>query len=402
MSLIKRHLEQLLDPAEAASQELLQSMDSALALEAMSSFLKNAQGKLGPTALRLANVAIEAYSVKIPAMRDLPLAFALEEGADPDVTVAQGLKAVQDQIQTAWAKVDEGITRMMLSQVVKMAAYKDRAQALRASVTELTNAVNRIEPNQVPDGSEVEASSSFYELINSERGFTPCAADVSPALLNLMSTHAQAWTKVVAERVQWLSNHKAMLMDNKDVFGDLTFDGQELLILGAQPLATQMAAEAKAHATSELPGCYRAFILLPEKPGKGVNAVEAMRLVDLDIVRAKVSDQGIKFNAMTPGELKNFVVQLEALLPALSNWYKAVNTDMWSNTAYADLLCHAVMRGLEYDGPGQREFKNYAIAVFRLMYIATKDVDDYVFTVIEAMRDYANACLAKYQQKPQQ
>mgnify|MGYP003576435435 CR=1 FL=1 len=395
MSQIKRHLEQLPDPADGASQEVLDSMGSALALEAIATFLQGAKATLGPTALRLANLAIEAHATA-PALRDRGLAFSLEEAiADPDNGVQRGIEEVQAQIEAAWGGVDQALAKLMSAQVAKMASYKERSRKLREAADALSTKVQGLAVDLVPQSSYLTPSLQLYQLSHSEKGFTPCAADVPGVVTKLLSAHAAGFTKIVSEQVAWLKSHQADLTANKDVFRDLSFDGHEVLTGNATRI-NEVGTSPAVYFSNELPGGATVLIELPDGKVQGHSVIDALKLVDVNVSVLVQPLSDSKFNVLTVSELQGLAAQIQTLLPALGDWYGAIYSRMWQNEDYSAILCRAVMRGLEDTNPGTREFKNLAISVFRLMHVATKAIDEYVFSRLEALVAYGEASLAQY------
>lgn len=396
MSQIKRHLERLLDPADPGSKELLATMDSALALEAMRSFLQNVPAsQLGQAGLMMANIAIEAYS-NVPALRAKGLAFSLEglEG-DPDAVVQNGIKAVQEQIEAAWGGIDAELTRLMVAQVAKMARYKDRAKALRAAVEEVTTWAQGADPQAVAASSYLMPTRDMFRLATSE-GFADCAKNVAPAIEGLLKAHGGAWMRQIKVLVEWLKEHQAQLLANQDVFKSLEFSGKDLMMLNATFKGEPRDGE-ELFVSEELPGGYKLLTVLPYSAGHGLGAIDAMRTVFMSVEEQVPVKNASTFNTLTVNELRTLTQQLQNLLPALSEWYGNIYDSTWSNPEYSEILCRAVIRGLQEPGVGAREFKNYAITVFHLMTVATHSVDDYAFDTLEALVAYAKASIAQYQ-----
>lgn len=394
MSKIKQHLERLLDSKDPGSRELLESIDSALALEAMAKYLKSVSPQLGGAALALANIAIEGLG-NIPALKGRALAFSLEgvEGAPAEV-VESGLEAVKSQIEAAWGSIDAELTKLMVSQVEKIDRYKTRSKALREAVEEVTTWARAADPQAVASSSYLMPTLDMFRLATSA-GFADCASNVAPAIEGLLKAHGGAWQRQIKTLVDWLKERQVQLLANQDVFKDLEFSGKDLVMLNAT-FVDEPHSEAELFASEELPGGYKLLTVLPYSAGHGLGAIEAMRMVHMALEPVVPVKNASTFNTLTVNELRTLTQQLQNLLPALAEWYGNIYNSTWSNEDYSKILCSSVVRGETDATPGSRAFKEYAIAVFHLMTVATYSIDDYVFDTLEALVGYARASIAQY------
>lgn len=393
MSNIKRHLDRLLDPSDPGSKELLQSIDSVLALEAMSKYIKGTGAKFSPVGLAMANIAIEACCSKVPVLKGRPLAFSLED--DSEVIIENGLAAMKEQIDAAWGSIDQELTKLMVAQVEKLDRYKSRAKALRMAIEDVTTWARAADPQAVASSSYLMPTADMFRLATSQ-GFSDCAKDVGPAIEGLLKAHGGAWQRQIKTLVDWLKERQVQLLANQDVFKDLEFSGKDLVMLNAT-FVDEPYDGTELFASQELPGGYQLLTVLPYSPGRGLTAIDAMRTVRMSLEPTIPVKNASTFNTLTVNELRNLVQQLQNLLPALDEWYGNVYDSTWSNEDYSKILCASVIRGVQESTAGSREFKNYAISVFHLMTVATCSIDTYVFGVLEALVGYAQASIDQYQ-----